>query len=332
MNICLIFRKKNEQFFSIEKVFKTILPFLKKNGKIQEPVLPFFTQGFKSVIQNILFVRHLRADVFHVTGDAHYIVCGLPASKTVLTIHDCVFLYNYSGFRRKILKWLLLDMPVRRAEVVTTISENSRGEIIKFTKCDPAKIVVIPNPVSNYIYYRKDVFDKEKPVLLFIGSTPNKNLERSINAITGISCHLVIVGDINEGQRKMLLDAGISFNQVSGLSEQELADKFSECDIVLFPSTYEGFGLPIIEGQKAGRPVITSNISPMKEVAGEGACLVDPMDILSIKTGLERVIHDDDYRKYIVQKGMENINRYEPTAIAEQYLQIYNNVRDSTRN
>jgi glycosyltransferase involved in cell wall biosynthesis len=227
------------------------------------------------------------------------------------------------GFKGRVIKWLYLDMPVKRALIVTTISENSRNEIIRFSKCDPEKVVIIPNPVNDHIYYVNREFNKKKPVILFIGSTPNKNLERVIGALQGITCKLTIIGRITEQQVKSLSEACISYTILHGLTEQQMAAQYAASDIMLFPSTYEGFGLPILEAQKAGRVVITSNLSPMKEVAGMGALLVDPSNGSSIRQGIVKVIEEDMLRQQLIEEGFRNIVQYEASRIASQYKAVY---------
>jgi glycosyltransferase involved in cell wall biosynthesis len=278
------------------------------------------------MIRNMAFARKGRADIFHITGDVHYVVLALPAKKTILTIHDSVFIRESKGLKRVFFKWIFLKLPVKRCKVVTTISEKSKKEIVQLTGCDPAKVIVIPNPVNEHIYYREKEFNTTDPVLLFIGSTPNKNLDKIIEAISVIPCTLEIVGRIPEEHVLLLKKNGILFRQYMQLSETEMADRFASSDIIIFASLYEGFGLPILEGQKAGRAVLTSNISPMKEVAGEGACFVDPYDPESIHSGLKKIIEDDSYRNSIIKKGFENLNQYNNQHIADQYVKLYETI------
>ncbi len=322
----LIFRKVQPVFFSIERVFASLFPENASDSSYPRYVLPWYTSGLKAIIKNIRAVRHLKADVYHITGDAHYVLAGLPPSRTILTIHDCVFLHQYSGPKRFFLKWLLLDMPVRRAKMITTISENTKREIVENTHCSPAKIWVIPNPVNETIYFKEKEFDTIKPVILFIGSTPNKNLERCIEALRGIKCKLQIIGKINPAQAQLLETNRIDYNIAHGLSDLELANAYASSDIVLFPSTFEGFGLPIVEAQRAGRVVITSRLSPMKEVAGEGAFLVNPFEAKAIREGIKAVINNNSLRNELVQKGFTNVQHYTATAISEKYRDLYKQV------
>ncbi len=322
----LIFRKTNPLFFSIEKVFGSILDDLKKKITLESTYMPCYNSSLADMARNMAFARKFRADVFHVTGDVHYVVMALPAGKTILTIHDSVFIRESKGLKKAFFKWIFLKLPVKNCRFVTTISEKSKSEIIQFTGCDPSKVIVIPDPVNNHFYFREKDFNATDPVLLFIGSTPNKNLDRVIESISTIPCTLEIVGQIPEEHQLLLKKNGIRYRQYAQLSESEMADRYAASDIVIFPSLYEGFGLPILEGQKAGRAVLTSNISPMKEVAGEGACLVDPYDPESIRSGVRRIIGDDDYRMSIIKKGFENLVKYNNQHIADQYVKLYNTI------
>jgi glycosyltransferase involved in cell wall biosynthesis len=327
MRLMLVFRKRNPLFFSIERVFEIVQKPLQTLASVEFIQVPQI--GVK--LNNVLFLRkqaQLKGDgmLFHVTGDIHYTVFALPRSRTILTVHDCVFMENYTGIKRWLLKKILLDWPIAYTKYVTAISQKTKDDIIQLTGCAPEKIRVIPNPVAEHIHYENNVFNSKKPVLLFLGSTANKNLDRVIPAIKDISCHLHIVGKPTDVQMEALKKEGISHAVEYGLTDTELANRYTMADIILFPSLYEGFGLPITEGYKAGRVVLTSNISPLKEVAAGAACLVDPTSVSSIKDGIIRLMNDKAYREELIEKGFQVVQQYLPEQIAQQYFNLYKEV------
>ncbi|MFM7851415.1 MAG: glycosyltransferase, partial [Flammeovirgaceae bacterium] len=112
---------------------------------------------------------------------------------------------------------------------------------------------------------------------------PNKNVQRLVRALKGISCVLDIVGEIDEELNNMLIENRVEFQQAQSLTESQILKKYESADIVSFVSTYEGFGMPIVEANTVGRVVVTSNILSMPEVAGNAARLVDPFDVGSIR-------------------------------------------------
>jgi len=328
-NVHYYFRHPGNIYFSIEKLFSEVAGqvnrFNPQRFRISLLFLPFPT-GFANLWKNISYLRKTQSTINHITGDAHYAILGCRKENiNILTVHDCVMLRRLKRTDPKfwIIKWLWYDLPVRKADMVTVISENSKQELIHFTGCAENRIRVIGNFYDARFQKVQHIFNKQEPIILFVGTAPNKNLDRLITALKGLRIKLHIIGNPTKAQTETLNQNNISFAVSSGLSDEEMRQAYINCDLLAFASTYEGFGLPILEAQLTGRAVLTSNISPMKEVAGNAAMLVDPYNEDSIRNGLVRLIEEDSFRDQMIEKGFENAKRFNPASVAGQYAALY---------
>lgn len=156
-----------------------------------------------------------------------------------------------------------------------------------------------------------------------MGTKANKNLERSLEALKDLTCKVILIGKLSETQQQLLIANSIDFVNYFNLSYEDIISYYKSADIVCFPSTYEGFGMPIVEAQAIGRPVLTSNIGAMAEVAGEGAYLINPFEVDSIRAGLLELIQNEALRIRLIQKGFENVGRFQIEHIARKYLELY---------
>jgi glycosyltransferase involved in cell wall biosynthesis len=266
--------------------------------------------------------RH-QGPINHITGDVHYLAVGLDPRRTLLTIHDCASLERLRGVRLAVFKLFWFTLPIRRAALVTVISESTRQELLRLVRCDAAKIRVVMNCVADEFLPVPKRFNDAQPEILHLGTATNKNLERLVAALTGLPCRLHILGKLSAAQKTVLQQSGLAYVNTPRATDLELVTAFQSCDLVAFASTYEGFGLPIVEANATGRPVVTSHILSMPEVAGDAACLVDPFDVGSIRNGILKVWHDSNYRQSLVAAGFENVKRFRTKHIAAQYAALY---------
>jgi glycosyltransferase involved in cell wall biosynthesis len=284
------------------------------------------TKGVVSRVRSMLEARARRGDVNHIVGDVHFLALLLDPARTVITIHDCEFMERAGRLKRWIYLWLWLRLPVWRSRIVVVPTEGVRDDLERYVRCDRRKVRVIPNPVSPLFRATERVFRQQDPVILQVGTRPNKNLERVIVALRGISCRLIVLGPLTQGQRELLAECEVTHEEVVDLPQDEVARRYQECDLVVFASTKEGFGLPIVEAQASGRPVVAGNRAPLPEVAGGGAYLVDPFDTSSIRAGIQRVIEDADFRGSLIRQGLMNVARFHPVSVAQLYAAVYDEI------
>lgn len=312
--------------WSIERVFDGIIQHLPNDIRAVVCRNRYSSKGlFKRLFDMLRAMRH-QGDVNHITGDVHYLSYFLRKNRTIITIHDCGMLESSSGIKKWLFRILWIWLPVRCCCFVVAISRATRDQIIKEANCQVEKIKVIHDPVDPRFKPIEKPFSVHQPRVLHVGTKENKNLYRHVDALMDFPCEFVIIGKLNHEQKRYLDNSAITYINKYNLSDAELVDEYVQSDLLLFASTFEGFGLPIVEAQAVGRPVVTSTLWSMPEVAGDAACLVDPYDVTSIRAGIQRVIYDEHYRNGLITRGYQNVKRFEVQTIAEQYASLYREV------
>ena len=331
MKVLYIYRSP-QMGISIDNVFRPIEREMHKKCEVDSITFENTNYSLSSLIQNIITVKkYLKKHpdtIVHITGTENYLLPFLKKYKTVVTVHDLGFYSILSeGIKKRIKKMLFVDS-LRLASKVTFISDSSFNEGRKLVDFEKNQCVTIENPV-NERFVKDDSyhFDSECPTILQVGTKiNNKNLERTAEALVGINCQFRIIGPLSNERKEKLNKLGLNFVQKQNLTNEEIIEEYQHCDIVSFASLYEGFGMPIIEGQAAGKAVVTSNFPPMSDVAAGSCVLVDPHSVDSIRKGIIEAIKN--HEKYELL-GQENVKRYSVKVKAAEYFSVYKEVMES---
>lgn len=326
IKVALFFRKPINGAHSVERIFQDVIYKLRREFNFVNLECKYSSRGLWRRCLNIFYASLNQGDINHVTGEVHFLNYFFSSRKTILTILDCVMMESLQGFKRWLFWFFWLWLPEKRCVAITVISECTRMQVIKYLNCSPDKVRVIYASVSDEFDYSPNVFNQKYPRLLQVGTFPNKNILRTIAALDGLKCHLTIIGRLTDEHKNLLHHLNIEYVNLTDIPRQDLLREYQLCDILLFASTYEGFGLPIVEANAIGRPVITSNLWSMPEVGGSAACYVDPYNVASIRSGIERVIDDENFRSLLIANGIENAKRFRVDEIAQQYSSLYKEV------
>lgn len=325
-----LFRKKRAfGNFSIEQSFEAVMKAWPVGDKPEWIEATYFSEGWLNRWKIIRHARAIKTDILHITGDIHFAALAWPKwrrnrPQLVLTIHDIGFLRETQGWRRAIMKKLWITWPLYCLDHLITVSEATKKDVLLEAPWFLAEnITVVPTVISQHFQPRESDPKNRKLVALHIGLAENKNLRGHAKALQRADIHLRIVGEPSETEHEMLQRMGIEYTAQSNLTAAEMQKAYATSDFLLFASTLEGFGMPILEAQMTGLPVITSNLEPMKSVAGDGALLCDPLDLESIRACVVQVTSDTKLRDELIQNGAANCKRYSPIESARKMCDLY---------
>lgn len=310
--------------YSVERVFDAIIAEVPSDRfTVKRIVCPVISTGLVRRALLMIWAAFQQGDINHITGDVNFIGIFMRRRKTVQTILDARSLQRLTGLSRAIYKLFWLLLPLRRAGATTVISEATRQEIAPYVGATSAPIRVFPCCLTVDLEELGPPPSEGLPRILQVGTMPNKNLEGVIASLEGLLCVLVIVGPLTPKQLEQLRKTGLTFENHVSLDEAALREQYRRASLVVFASTYEGFGLPILEAQALGRPVITSNREPMRSVAGSGGILVDPDNPADIRGAVETLLRNPAIRARVCEEGRRNARNYLPSKIAAQYCRLY---------
>jgi glycosyltransferase involved in cell wall biosynthesis len=236
----------------------------------------------------------------------------------VFTIHDLILLEfpeEASSLMQPYFRWVVKSA-ARRAYRVLTVSEFSKKEILEWSGLSEEKVVVVGNGVGAEFTPIGPSYNPGYKYLLYVGNhRPHKNLSRLLRAFSKLQANglrLVISGEPDKTLQIQIeiLNLGSRVCFTGFIPDANLPDLYRGAIALIFPSLYEGFGLPPLEAMACGTPVITSNVSSLPEVVGDSAILVDPFDENALSYNIEKLINDDDLRKYLSLKGISRSKQF----------------------
>ncbi|KQR93538.1 hypothetical protein ASG01_10215 [Chryseobacterium sp. Leaf180] len=290
-----------------------------------------------------LYVVETEKFIFH---SSYYRICKSAEAVNITTVHDFTMDFLEKGLRRKI-HYHLKRYAIKRSQGIICISENTKNDLFKLHPwVDPATVKVIYNGVGYKFKIINNAYeivsqkipniDKNKKYLLFVGSRANyKNFDVAVDSVSILDSvyHLLIVGKNLTNTEELFLQNKIAgrYSVVSDVSEDYLNAIYNIAFCLLYPSKYEGFGIPPLEAMKAGCPVIAANASSIPEVVGNAGILINRITSRSIAEAV-MFLENDDIRNDFVNKGLINAQMFSWEKNFYEHKLFYEEIYDRNKN
>lgn len=312
--------------------------------KTENPYLQasLLQKGFTWLRHQITFIQAIKNDNCDVlfcpyTNEALWRDGGIPQ---VVTVHDMIPLIYPNHFKVTAALWKLSYTPIlEKVNAIIAVSENTKKDILRFCDIPPNRVFVVPNGFSGKVEdlggYSENKYGK---YILYVSSShyPYKNLSLLFDAYKNISSRfphrLIIVGKsvprFSYSVERKIADLGLSDKVIllENLMDHEMASLYRHADLFVYPSLYEGFGIPPLEAMAFCVPVVASNAASIPEVCGKAALYINPQNVDSITEGMYKGLTDRDLRQRLVTEGLERTKLFSWEKTAQAIITVCQNV------
>ncbi len=321
-----LFRGKDKGGNSIEEIFFRLAeepaPSFEKEKQFERPGAGFWRNLW-------YFLWQPRPAIYHITGAIYpYAMFLWLRAPVVTTIHDIGRYKELRGWRKWLYGWLWIKGPYYCSAALTVVSSFTKEDMVAHFGLKASKIKVIHNPYPVNFTYHPAIDLAQPPIILQLGTAPHKNLSTLIAAVEGLAIRLHIVGQLTQEQQALLAAKKIAYQSFYKLSYEAIYGLYRAADIVTFVSLHEGFGMPIIEAQAVGRPVISSTNCSLPEIGGAGGVyyIQAATDAAELRAAIKALLEDASLRARLVAAGRENVKRFEMQQIAAAYQALYQQI------
>ena len=297
---------------------------LAKKFSLEIICMPFHSTHIINLLRNIIFCKKIKAPAYYIISPTEAYLLPFLSGRKIITYHDLGTLLNsrnaiYRYFKIK----FFLKPSIKYADYITFVSNQTKEEFLSFFKIKKdEKLSVIYNSYNPIFKPAKIKHQNECFTILHVGTSPRKNLSNVLLAIKQLNLKIIIVGKLNTEQKKILDSYPFNYENVYDISTSELVKLYQNSDLITFPSSYEGFGMPIIEANAAQIPIIAGDIEILHEVGNDAAYFVDGKDIGSIRNGIIQLMNDENLRETLIRNGINNCKRFSENEIYLQFKEL----------
>jgi len=343
--------KLNNYLFYVSKENKKFFDLNKKNVEVIE-IPSILTPPFVKILWEHFILpislRKNKVDLYHAPGFVLplFDVLSSKKMKKIITVADMTFFSHsrlHVGLKNKYFR-ILMPASIKKADRIITISENTKKDVLAHIRIGEKKVVSIHLAVDDIFTPKKESetiavrnkYNITSPYILFVGMLePRKNLEGLLKAFASIKDKvkhkLVIVGKVGwkyDHIFNLINELNLKKNVIftGYVPDHDLPALYSNATCFVYPSFYEGFGIPVLEAMACGCPVITSDNSSLKEIAGNAAILVNPHDIDEIKDAILELIANKDKRNMFKHKGLKQIKMFSWKKMAKKTISLYHGI------